>query len=46
MYNIKVKNKNRQNTGVKKFLVNGEEISGGKVLLVDDGKIYNIEAIM
>ena len=46
MYNIKVKNKNRQNTGVKKFLVNGEEIAEKKILLADDGKIYSIEVIM
>ena len=46
MYNIKVKNKNEQNMGIKKFIVNGEEIEEKKVLLVDDGKIYNIEIIM
>ena len=46
MYNIKVKNKNAKNTGVEKFLLNGEEIKEKKVLLQDDGKIYNIEIIM
>ena len=46
MYNIKVKNKNYQNTGIKKFIVNGDEIKEKKILLVDDGKIYNIEVIM
>lgn len=46
VYNIKVKNPNRNSTGVTKFLVNGEEIENKKILIVDDGKIYNIEVIM
>ena len=46
MYNIKVKNKNGKNTGVEKFLLNGEEITEKRILLVDDGKIYNIEIIL
>ena len=45
-YNIKVKNPNKKNTGVTKFIVNGEENKDKKILLVDDGKIYNIEIIM
>ncbi len=45
-YNIKVKNPDKKNIGVSKFLVNGEEIKDKKILLVDDGKIYNIEIIM
>ena len=46
MYNIKVKNKDGKNTGVKNFIVNGEEIENKKILLANDGKIYNIEVIM
>ena len=46
MYNIKVKNNDGKNTGVKNFIVNGEEIENKKILLTNDGKIYNIEVIM
>ena len=46
MYNIIVKNPEGKNTGVKKFLLNDREISEKKVLLQEDGKIYNIEIIM
>ena len=46
MYNIIVKNPEGKNTGVKKFLLNDREISEKKVLLQDDGRIYNIEIIM
>ncbi len=46
MYNIKVKNKNSKNTGVEKFILNREEVKDKRVLLRDDGKIYNIEVIM
>ena len=46
MYNIKIKNPNQNNQGVDKVIVNGEVIDDKKVLLKDDGKIYNIEVIM
>lgn len=46
MYNIKVKNPDGKINEVKKFLVNGEEVEDKKILLVDDGKIYNIEVLM
>ena len=46
MYNIIVKNPEGKNTGVKKFLLNDREILEKKVLLQDDGRIYNIEIIM
>ncbi|MBR2289815.1 MAG: hypothetical protein IJ867_04270 [Clostridia bacterium] len=46
MYNITVKNPDGKNAGVKKFLVNDLEIPEKKILLQDDGKIYNIEIIM
>ena len=46
MYNIKIKNFNESNQGVEKVIVNGEIIEDKKVLLKDDGRIYNIEVIM
>ena len=45
-YNIKVKNPDSKNTGVEKFIVNGEEIKEKKILLQDNSKIYNIEICM
>ena len=46
LYNIKIRNNFEKNTGVNKFLLNGENIDNKEVLLVDDGKIYNIEIFM
>ncbi len=46
MYNIKVENKDSKCTGIKEFLLNGEKVEDKKVLLKDDGKIYNIIIIM
>ena len=46
IYNIVVKNKDAKNTGVEKFLLNGVEIKEKKILLSDDGKIYNIQIFM
>ncbi|MCI8309282.1 MAG: hypothetical protein HFJ45_03560 [Clostridia bacterium] len=46
MYNIKVKNLEGKNTGVSKFFVNENEVEEKRVLLQDDGHIYNIEVIM
>lgn len=46
IYNIKVKNPNGKNTGVEKFILNGQEIEEKKIKLIDDGKINNIEIIM
>ena len=46
MYNIIVKNPDCKTTGIKKFLANDVEIAEKKILLQDDGKIYNIEIIM
>ena len=45
-YNIKVQNNNSKNTGVEKFIVNGEEIQEKEILLQDNGKIYNIKVCM
>lgn len=46
IYNIKVKNPNGKNTGVEKFIVNGQEIECKSIKLQNDGKIYEIEIIM
>ncbi len=46
VYNIKVKNPNNKNTGVEKFIVNGEEIEEKKVKLIDNGKINEIEVYL
>mgnify|MGYP003304657481 CR=1 FL=1 len=46
VYNIKVKNPNGKNTGVEKFILNGEDIAEKKIKLIDNGKINEIEVIM
>lgn len=46
IYNIKVENYNRKNTGVETMIVNGYVIEDKKVKLSEDGGIYNIEIIM
>lgn len=46
VYKIKVRNNNGKNTGVEKFIVNGGETQDKRVLLQDNGKIYNIEVFM
>ena len=46
IYNIKVENYNRKNTGVETMIVNGYVIEDKKVKLSEDGGIYNIELIM
>ena len=46
IYNIKVKNLNNKNTGVEKFILNGNEIEDKKIRLQDDGKVYDIEIMM
>ena len=46
IYNIKVKNPNGKNKGVERFLLNGEEIKEKKIILADNGKIYQIEIFM
>ena len=46
IYNITVKNKNGKNTGVEKFIVNGEEIPDKQVKLNKMGGIYHIDIIM
>lgn len=46
IYKIKVKNLNKKNTGVEKFILNGKEIEEKQILLQDNCKIYNIEIFM
>lgn len=46
VYNIKVKNPNGKNTGVEKFIVNGQEIEEKKIKLIDNGKMNEIEVIL
>ena len=46
IYNIKVKNPNRKNTGVSIFKVNGQEAKDKCIQLQDDGNIYEIEVQM
>lgn len=46
IYNIKVKNPKGKNTGVEKFIVNGQEMESKSIRLQNDGKVYDIEVIM
>lgn len=46
IYNIKVSNPNGKNTGVEKFIVNGNEVVEKRVKLDNNGGIFEIEAIM
>ena len=46
IYNIRVKNPERRNTGVSEFKYNGEIIEKKEIKLVDNGKINEIEVIM
>ena len=45
IYNIKVKNPNRRNSGVSKVTLDGVEIEN-KIILDGSGKIFNIEVEM
>ena len=46
IYNIKVKNENGKNTGVEKFIVNGQEIEEKKIRLNGEDGNYDIEIEM
>lgn len=46
IYNIRVKNPERRNTGVSEFKYNGEIIEKKEIKLVDNGRINEIEVIM
>ena len=45
IYNIKVNNKNKKNSGVEKVILNGEEVENN-IRLEGDGKIFNIDVFM
>jgi cellobiose phosphorylase len=45
-YNIKVKNESHAEKGVKKMIVDGQEVSGNKIPLSDGKKEINVEVIM
>ena len=46
IYNIKVHNPNEKNTEVEKVLLNGNEIEDKKIILKDDGRVYDVEIFM
>lgn len=46
IYNITVKNESGKNTGVEKFILNGEEIPDKQVKLSRAGGVYHIDIIM
>ena len=46
IYNILVKNPNGKNTGVEKFILNGNEVKEKQVKLSNNSEIYEIEIIM
>ena len=46
LYKIKVKNNKNKNTGVERFILNGENVPEKEVILQDNCKIYNIEIFM
>ena len=46
IYNIKIKNPNHKNTGVEKFILNGEEIPQKQINLMNNGSINEVEIIM
>ena len=45
IYNIKVKNPNRKNSGVSYIMMNGTEVENN-IALDGSGKIFNIEVVM
>ena len=46
IYNIKINNPNKKNTGIENFIINGEVIEDKKIKLQDDGRIYDVEIVM
>ena len=46
VYNIKVINPNGKNTGVEKFIVNGDEVLEKSIKLDENGGIFEIEVVM
>ena len=46
IYNIKISNPNGKNTGVEKFIVNGNEIPEKCIKLDDNGGIFEVEVVI
>ena len=46
IYNIKITNSNGKNTGVEKFIVNGNDIPEKCIKLDDNGGIFEVEVVM
>lgn len=46
VYNIKIKNPNGKNSGIKQLKLNGENIEKLEIKLIDNGKINEVEFIM
>ena len=46
IYNVKIKNISKDNSGVKKITLDGNLMEENKIKLNDDGKVYNIEVIL
>lgn len=46
IYNIKVFNPDGKNTGVRKVILNGEIVENKKMVLNNDGRIYDVEVHM
>lgn len=45
-YEIKVKNPESVNMGVKKIIINGKSIIGNNIELINDGNVHKIEVLM
>ena len=46
MYNFKINNLNGKNNGISKIFLNGEELNDNKIILQNNGKIFNVEIFM
>lgn len=46
IYNIKVCNQNGKNTGVERILLNRNEVEDKKIILKDDGRVYDVKVEM
>jgi len=46
IYNIKVKNPNMGNIGIKRFVVDGKDIEKKQLKLIDDGAIHDVYILM
>lgn len=46
IYNITIKNPHSKNTGIEKFILNGNEVKEKQIKLSNNNEIYEIEIIM